>query len=366
MQLRQKSCTLKYHRVMTAIEQNIKRGKYGLGEKLPALRTLADEFDINLLTARKAVQVLAGKGIVELRRGSGTFVTFKQSKTLKLGLAFRKRYVEIHKDHPMLGAALVGAHQECDASCVRVQTYFYRDGHFVEDVGLPLLSEDINAVFAIGGGFGSEDCEFLKKNGIFLATYPSQITNEWALPVSLNMSQGLKQLIQHFRREGDSRIGLICWSAMGDNGVLHREFMSNAYELQMKDAEKLLIKVENSKGYMQLEDVENLFAVQPLPSAVIVCDEFLIDSLLLYCDKHKVRIPDDIRVGALVDLLPFNHKIPVTVTFGPQEITRAIELACKELIKRCTTFEIANSAMNIEPNLVIKASSGLSRNSVKT
>jgi GntR family transcriptional repressor for pyruvate dehydrogenase complex len=49
-------------------------GRFGAGDRLPAERTLAAEFGVSRPTVRQAVAVLAARGLVESRVGSGTFV----------------------------------------------------------------------------------------------------------------------------------------------------------------------------------------------------------------------------------------------------------------------------------------------------
>lgn len=56
------------------VESKIICGGYGVGEKLPALRRLADRFSISLSSAQRTLMLLAKRGFVELRHGSGCYV----------------------------------------------------------------------------------------------------------------------------------------------------------------------------------------------------------------------------------------------------------------------------------------------------
>jgi DNA-binding FadR family transcriptional regulator len=49
-------------------------GRFAAGDRLPAERALASEFGVSRPTVRQAVAVLAARGLVESRVGSGTFV----------------------------------------------------------------------------------------------------------------------------------------------------------------------------------------------------------------------------------------------------------------------------------------------------
>jgi len=58
-----------------ALRHRIGRGEWRPGQCLPSLHRLAGEFGVARLTARQAVQLLVGEGLLSARRGQGTFVT---------------------------------------------------------------------------------------------------------------------------------------------------------------------------------------------------------------------------------------------------------------------------------------------------
>ena len=63
-----------YRQVADEIEREIATGVLRPGEALPALRTLAAELRINPNTVQQAYKLLSLRGLVEVRRGQGTFV----------------------------------------------------------------------------------------------------------------------------------------------------------------------------------------------------------------------------------------------------------------------------------------------------
>ncbi len=56
------------------LERALLQGRWNLFDRLPSERRLAEEFGVNRGTLRVALSTLAGKGILETRRGSGTVV----------------------------------------------------------------------------------------------------------------------------------------------------------------------------------------------------------------------------------------------------------------------------------------------------
>lgn len=56
------------------IEDALLKGRWKLFQRLPAERRLAEEFGANRGTVRSALRSLAGRGILEIKRGSGSIV----------------------------------------------------------------------------------------------------------------------------------------------------------------------------------------------------------------------------------------------------------------------------------------------------
>src|SRR5436305_6107755 len=64
-----------YHQLDRSIRFAIATGKLGLGDQLPTVRQLAVDLRINANTVAKVYAELERSGVVETRRGVGTFVT---------------------------------------------------------------------------------------------------------------------------------------------------------------------------------------------------------------------------------------------------------------------------------------------------
>jgi GntR family transcriptional regulator len=61
-----------YVQVAAILRERIRSGQ--ITSRLPGERTISQEFGIALLTARKAVRVLAAEGLVKVVRGWGSYV----------------------------------------------------------------------------------------------------------------------------------------------------------------------------------------------------------------------------------------------------------------------------------------------------
>ena len=64
-----------YIQIMERINKKIVRNEWKAGEKLPSVREMAVETGVNPNTIQRTYSELERMGIVETRRGQGTFVT---------------------------------------------------------------------------------------------------------------------------------------------------------------------------------------------------------------------------------------------------------------------------------------------------
>ena len=63
-----------YSRVETVIAGEIADGALKVGDQLPTEESLIARFEVSRITVRRAIQNLVTRGLIEIRRGKGTFV----------------------------------------------------------------------------------------------------------------------------------------------------------------------------------------------------------------------------------------------------------------------------------------------------
>ncbi|MBP2623572.1 GntR family transcriptional regulator [Streptococcus oricebi] len=68
----------RYQQIAVAIAERIVDGKYAVGSKIYARSTLASNFNVSPETARKAINVLVDLEIMEVRHGSGAYISSKE------------------------------------------------------------------------------------------------------------------------------------------------------------------------------------------------------------------------------------------------------------------------------------------------
>lgn len=63
-----------YERIADHLREKIRSGDLVAGSRLPSHRVMAEEHDVSDITIRQAVDLLRAEGLVETKRGSGTYV----------------------------------------------------------------------------------------------------------------------------------------------------------------------------------------------------------------------------------------------------------------------------------------------------
>lgn len=69
-----------YIQIHDKIKEDIEKGVWKIGDRLPSERELSIQFNVSRMTLRQAIQTLAEEGILERKIGSGTYVARKKCK----------------------------------------------------------------------------------------------------------------------------------------------------------------------------------------------------------------------------------------------------------------------------------------------
>ncbi len=80
-----------YRQMLQQLRERIASGQIAAESQLPSVRDLSAELHVNPLTVAKVYRLLEQDGLVEFRRGQGTFVNIRQKP---LSLAEQERLIQ--------------------------------------------------------------------------------------------------------------------------------------------------------------------------------------------------------------------------------------------------------------------------------
>lgn len=75
-----------YIKIHNQIKRDIENNKYKVGERIPAERRLALQFNVSRMTLRQAIKTLEDEGVLERRLGSGTYVASQKVQEKMSGI----------------------------------------------------------------------------------------------------------------------------------------------------------------------------------------------------------------------------------------------------------------------------------------
>ena len=70
-----------YKKIYHDLLNSIRSGEYAVGTRLPSEMELADQYGVSRITSKKALEMLANRGLVFRRPGKGTFVTARHEQS---------------------------------------------------------------------------------------------------------------------------------------------------------------------------------------------------------------------------------------------------------------------------------------------
>ena len=107
-----------YRRIAEQIARLIRRGEYKPGERLPPERDLARQLKVSRPSVREALIALEVEGYVEVRVGSGVYVTQRRPAARSADAAAgRLRTVRTDRGAPTAGVRVRGAGRAPGESC---------------------------------------------------------------------------------------------------------------------------------------------------------------------------------------------------------------------------------------------------------
>jgi DNA-binding GntR family transcriptional regulator len=63
-----------YQQLNQALRERIRSGEFGVGDQFLTERQIGDQFNVSRATANKALSNLVSEGVLEFRKGVGTFL----------------------------------------------------------------------------------------------------------------------------------------------------------------------------------------------------------------------------------------------------------------------------------------------------
>jgi GntR family transcriptional regulator, arabinose operon transcriptional repressor len=337
-------------------------------DRLPSLRALSEQYEVNLKTMNKAISLLVADGVLKTERGRGTFVNNAnetkeqrpEDKVVALlvrarGDMFENIYNKLVKDLQDKGFfPLLIPHEQEGGSRERLDD---------------ILKLNPRALM-IDSGIYSVDYEYLKtiakqfRKIIFLVQHKDEYEFTNAIYVLSDYFYGAYIAIKHLAELGHRKILLLRHKNASQNALLHRhervyEF-TNGYTLAMNEfglANDISI-IDIPAGKPEANDIQNwhadfknLFGTEDHPTAIISFLDYWLIECMEMLKQFKLNVPEDVSmVGCHNTQWTSKSKVKLTsISLRESEIAR---IAIEKVISTQNGFGITT----VKPKLIVRDS----------
>ncbi|HBR18998.1 MAG: hypothetical protein A2Y13_00685 [Planctomycetes bacterium GWC2_45_44] len=317
-------------RAASSLRDEIRSGKYAVGQKIDDEHALADKFGISRGTVRQALELLRKERLVVRQQGRGTFVTnpaeapVADTKTALLGIMayekeyyFRKIIQGASSRATNRGYMLVTGSNSTPAEIGRYTDVFLKNS--IRGVAVTPVLHD-----------SQHNYEPLIKANIPMVLLDRMLPDRQEDFVSVDDYQGTYMATRYLVGLGHTKIAYIGTDTKDDIPCQPRRYHGfvdacNQSGLNLPEEWRLEIHIDEH-GQISEESLYNILRQKQRPTAFVTfCDLFAV-RIIDVAKKLNIKVPEELSVVGFDDsALCQNYDIPVT-SIHPQyeEIGRVL------------------------------------------
>ncbi len=265
------------------------------GGRVPSVRKLAAELGVSVPTVRAAQALLAARGLLEIRHGSGVYVTRPREP----------RWVGIYTEYDILQP--------------RTSLFHLQVPHFLREF---LLAQGVEAEVYIGYSHPEErqqapsnarfraDAETGRLNGVIILNAPSThgwgqwvralqvpaVGNHTPYQVELGYQEMVAQSVRHLADQGCHRIAMLAWGKDGLRQALQEALGACGLAFHPEWVRTDLHPSLSGAGW---EEFREIWCASPKkPDGLLVADDLLFDEARIAIQDLRIAVPQELRIVA--------------------------------------------------------------------
>ena len=351
----------KYRAITEWVTEEIKKGTLRYREKIPSEKELAKRFQVSRQTVRRALEDLNAAGVVESRRGSGTYVSLSARNPEKgeTRIAVMLTYVDTY----IFPAIIRGIESQLSREGCILQVAV--SGNAVEKERMILRemirTQSVDGLIAeaVKSGLPSPNLDLyreLEKRGIPVL-FVNSCYRDLGLPhVSLDDRKAGYIAARHLLECGHTKIGGIFKSDDGQGHLRYAGYTEALMEREVKVLGSRIIWLDSGESDRMEEERSRILRRLEGCTACVCYNDEVAYKLTEILRKAGKRVPDDVSVVGIDDsALAEFCQVPLTSVKNPVEELGST--AAKKIVGNIFRGEEMQSE-EFPPELVI-------RNSVK-
>lgn len=346
------------------IHEEIAAGIYAPGDKIPSERELEQNFRVSRATINRALTQLHARGLVERRRGSGTFVVEAPPKLAEPSMT-RRLVKYIASGAKVRGDVYVSSGHEGMCNELNkhgkdlVTRFYYSEQDYLAE--LQSLTDPAFAAALIWHSASRKGDRLLwrlLKKGIrfvLLDSYSAEFDCDYVVTDNVNGSQ---QMVRYLVSQGHRNIVYVTKRTAGLSSLESRqvgfvqEMIANGLPLTH---ESVCTFDDRDEGDLE-RVVDSILARNPRPTAIFVANDLHAFDVYYILKKRGLRVPQDISLAGFDDIDRSKHfEVPLTtIAQNFYEMGRAAA-AIAEKLQHETERELFYQ-LSLKPSLVVRES----------
>ncbi len=343
----------------------IREGQFDPGAKLPSERQLAKVFGMNHQTVRKSLAELEREGLIVRKPRIGSFIKEVPPAELTKGIAlvvpeYMTASIQIPQ-HPLMNLYIRGLLESVDQRKYSISILSYHPYRLWVDVGEILKIRKIKGVLLHPTvDVNIEDVKKILDSDTKVVLLHQE---ENLLPLNLSYIRldeqaPLVQIFEKMVQLGHKDI-VVCDYEYASDSFAKKALLDTLYEKYgIGNAKKQTIWIPNKMGKVNFSVLDSVFERNPLPTSIIVADEFCAAYIFRRCYQLRIWIPQDLSIAALADNTPEFHPIGLTASDTITRSVDVIKFAVNVLEKLLTGEEVIEKEIRLKTNVIWKESIG--------
>jgi GntR family transcriptional regulator of arabinose operon len=371
---------VKHKLIYDKLCNDIIKGIYKPGEKLPTENELADMFDTSRPTIGRAMRDLQQKGLITRRQGQGTFVkqsTKPSNRTLGLLIHWQIRPVQTTNStiFGIMVPELLKNASQYGYSLLLNDIPVGNDSDYIERaqaICKRLMASHVAGVFftpleLTKNNFLNENiAEQLNRAGIALVLLDRDLTDSYHRSqfdiVGINNEQSSLILTHHLIELGCKKIDFVCGTvqttAINDRYYGYRQALE---ENQIQPEKQRLHQFDSRLLVSQSACPERKMLLDLVKSgkteAFVCVNDTTAADLITFFHSEGIKIPQDVRIAGFDDL-PIDQNLPVSLTTIRQNPSALAYEAIRTMDDRINKPDTPARNIMVKTELIVRESCG--------
>jgi DNA-binding LacI/PurR family transcriptional regulator len=355
------TASTKYQTVRSKLESAIRSGELAGGDQLPAEQTLADQYGVSLMTARKVVCDLVTADLLERRARKGTFV---RHHAMERVTATTLNLIVMAYDTSFQRTFLNQGMRAVQKRGWRGNIIRLADGQ--QDAAVRALQDGELALLMIEQLTPQSALGLAARNARGRAVFVGMDFTHLGIPsIFVDVNRSLRIAAEHLRSKGHREIVLIDQRLSDSQVRLHTRAWQFATEgiYDAAEAATHCIHLETPSFSCPSFDAhslarELLTTRNPRPTAFVTFGEEITQGTLAACRDSGLSVPDDVSILNVLDAPSMYFAAP-PVTSLDMNFERQIEFAFEILQSTLDGLPAKPDLHAVEPLLVERQSVAL-------